>query len=103
MDRPNTSLNSQVLEEYIENQVQGVGEVLSKRVTVSLQESDLLMMKQIDVDYQTRKGCYLILIAGNIFLILRRDIKHTQRLVSSESKGIGELLLCFGDKECKVD
>lgn len=104
LDRPNTSLNTVVLEEYVENQVQGVGEVLSDRIVNSLGSSNLLMMRQSDIDYQTRKGIYIVLITANIFLILRKDIRHTQRLVSAESKGLGELILCLnGDKECRVD
>lgn len=103
-DRPNTSLNTNVLEEYVQNQVQGVGEVLSDRIVVSLETSQLLMMRQSDIEFQTRKSVYIVLITMNIFIILRKDIKHTQRLVSAESKGLGELVLCLnGDKECKVD
>lgn len=104
IDRPNTSLNTNVLEEYVQNEVKGVGEVLSTRIVVSLESSDLLMMKQSDIEFQTRKNVYIILMALNIFIILRKDIRHTQRLVSAESKGLGELVLCLnGEKECKMD
>lgn len=104
IDRPNTSLNTNVLEEYVQNEVKGVGEVLSTRIVTSLESSDLLMMKQSDIEFQTRKNVYIILIALNIFIILRKDIRHTQRLVSAESKGLGELVLCLnGEKECKMD
>lgn len=106
VDKPDYSIDQKskaVLIDTIEN-ADGIGNILATRAVDSLVDSELIVMKQTDINFEIRRGFYIMVIIGNVFYFLRREIKINRNVTSAEAMGINTLLLATtGEKVCKIE
>ena len=77
VDKPDYSIDQKskaVLIDTIDN-ADGIGIILATRAVDSLVDSELIVMKQTDINFEIRRGFYIMVIVGNVFYFLRREIK----------------------------